>query len=679
MATGTYLVKWGYRATPASASKEFALSQSQETLSNLLQETRRFPPPADLAASANVKADAYERAAEDRLGFWAEQADRLAWTKRWDDVLDWSNPPFAKWFVGGELNVAYNCVDRHVEAGRGDTVAFHWEGEPGDSRTLTYADLQGEVNRAANALLELGVRKGDRVAIYLPMIPELPISMLACARIGATHSVVFGGFSAEALRTRIDDAQAKVVITADGGFRRGKPSDLKGIVDEAVAQTPTIEHVLVVRRTGEQVAENERDLWWHDVVERQSDEHTAEPMDSEHPLYILYTSGTTGKPKGILHTSGGYLTQCAYTHWAVFDLKPETDVYWCSADIGWVTGHSYIVYGPLANGSTSVIYEGTPDTPNKGRWWDIIQKYKVSIFYTAPTAIRTFMKWGDDIPAQYDLSSLRVLGSVGEPINPEAYVWYRKNIGADRTPVVDTWWQTETGAIMISPLPGVTEGKPGAAMRPLPGIAADVVDDQGRSVPDGGGGFMVVREPWPSMLRTIWGDDERYVKTYWSRFEGLYFAGDGAKKDADGDMWLLGRVDDVMLVSGHNISTTEVESALVSHPKVAESAVVGATDPVTGQAIVAFVIPRGDAGEGVEGEDFLRELRDHVAKTLGPIAKPRQIMIVPELPKTRSGKIMRRLLRDVAENRSIGDVTTLADSTVMDLISDKLPSAKSDD
>ncbi|MEU8304888.1 acetate--CoA ligase [Actinomadura sp. NPDC048955] len=655
------------------------MSQSQETLSNLLQETRRFPPPADLAASANVKADAYERAAEDRLGFWAEQADRLAWTKRWDDVLDWSNPPFAKWFVGGELNVAYNCVDRHVEAGRGDTVAFHWEGEPGDSRTLTYADLQGEVNRAANALLELGVRKGDRVAIYLPMIPELPISMLACARIGATHSVVFGGFSAEALRTRIDDAQAKVVITADGGFRRGKPSDLKGIVDEAVAQTPTIEHVLVVRRTGEQVAENERDLWWHDVVERQSDEHTAEPMDSEHPLYILYTSGTTGKPKGILHTSGGYLTQCAYTHWAVFDLKPETDVYWCSADIGWVTGHSYIVYGPLANGSTSVIYEGTPDTPNKGRWWDIIQKYKVSIFYTAPTAIRTFMKWGDDIPAQYDLSSLRVLGSVGEPINPEAYVWYRKNIGADRTPVVDTWWQTETGAIMISPLPGVTEGKPGAAMRPLPGIAADVVDDQGRSVPDGGGGFMVVREPWPSMLRTIWGDDERYVKTYWSRFEGLYFAGDGAKKDADGDMWLLGRVDDVMLVSGHNISTTEVESALVSHPKVAESAVVGATDPVTGQAIVAFVIPRGDAGEGVEGEDFLRELRDHVAKTLGPIAKPRQIMIVPELPKTRSGKIMRRLLRDVAENRSIGDVTTLADSTVMDLISDKLPSAKSDD
>lgn len=655
------------------------MSQSQETLSNLLQETRRFAPPAELAASANVKADAYERAAEDSLGFWAEQAERLTWTKRWDNVLDWSNPPFAKWFVGGELNVAYNCVDRHVEAGNGDKVAYYWEGEPGDSRTLTYADLQREVNKTANALLELGVRKGDRVAIYLPMIPELPISMLACARIGATHSVVFGGFSSSALRTRIEDAQAKLVITADGGFRRGKPSDLKGIVDEAVTQTPTIEHVLVVRRTGEPVAVNDRDLWWHDVVDRQSDQHTPEPMDAEHPLYILYTSGTTGKPKGILHTTGGYLTQCAYTHWAVFDLKPETDVYWCSADIGWVTGHSYIVYGPLANGSTNVIYEGTPDTPNRGRWWDIIQKYKVSIFYTAPTAIRTFMRWGEDIPAQYDLSSLRVLGSVGEPINPEAYIWYRKHIGHDRTPVVDTWWQTETGAIMISPLPGVTEAKPGAAMRSLPGIAADVVDDQGKPVPAGGGGFLVLKEPWPAMLRTIWGDDERYVKTYWSRFEGLYFAGDGAKKDEDGDLWLLGRVDDVMLVSGHNISTTEVESALVAHDKVAEAAVVGATDPVTGQAIVAFVIPRGDADGDVEGEEFLKELRDHVAKTLGPIAKPRQIMIVPELPKTRSGKIMRRLLRDVAENRSIGDVTTLADSTVMDLIAQKLPSAKSDD
>jgi acetyl-CoA synthetase len=654
------------------------LSKSQETLSNLLQETRRFPPPPELAEAANVKAEAYEEASADRLGFWAKQAERLTWSKRWDEVLDWSNPPFAKWFVGGELNVAYNCVDRHVEAGKGDKVAFHWEGEPGDSRTITYADLQREVNKAANALLELGVRKGDRVAIYLPMIPELPVSMLACARIGATHSVVFGGFSAEALRTRIDDAQAKVVVTSDGGFRRGKPSALKAIVDDAVEGASTIEHVLVVRRTKADVAVHDRDVWWHDLVERQSDEHTAEPHDAEHPLYILYTSGTTGKPKGILHTTGGYLTQVAYTHDAVFDLKPDEDVYWCSADIGWVTGHSYIVYGPLANGATSVIYEGTPDTPHKGRWWEVIQKYNVTIFYTAPTAIRTCMKWGDEIPAEFDMSSLRVLGTVGEPINPEAYIWYRKHIGGDRTPVVDTWWQTETGAIMISPLPGVTAGKPGAAMTPLPGIVADVVDDQGQSVPNGGGGFLVLREPWPSMLRTIWGDDERFVKTYWSRFQGMYFAGDGAKKDDDGDYWLLGRVDDVMLVSGHNISTTEVESALVSHPKVAESAVVGATDPVTGQAIVAFVIPRGSAG-GVEGEDFLRELRNHVSKTLGPIAKPRQIMIVPELPKTRSGKIMRRLLRDVAENRSIGDVTTLADSTVMDLISEKLPSAKPED
>jgi acetyl-CoA synthetase len=655
------------------------VSESQKTLSNLLRETRRFPPPAELAESANVTAAAYEEAANDRLGFWERQADRLAWSKRWDEVLDWTNPPFARWFVGGELNVAYNCVDRHVEAGLGAKVAYHWEGEPGDTRTLTYADLRREVSKAANALLELGVRKGDRVAIYLPMIPELPIAMLACARIGATHSVVFGGFSADALRTRIDDAQARVVITADGGYRRGKPSALKPTVDEAVADAPSVEHVLVVRRTGEDVAETDRDVWWEDVVERQSDQHTPEPVDAEHPLFILYTSGTTGKPKGILHTSGGYLTQTAYTHWAVMDLKPEKDVYWCSADIGWVTGHSYIVYGPLANGATSVMYEGTPDTPHRGRWWDVIAKYKVTLFYTAPTAIRTFMKWGDDIPARYDLSSLRVLGSVGEPINPEAYVWYREHIGANRTPVVDTWWQTETGAIMISPLPGVTEGKPGAAMRPLPGIVADVVDDRGESVPNGGGGFLVLKEPWPSMLRTIWGDDERYVKTYWSRFDGMYFAGDGAKKDEDGDLWLLGRVDDVMLVSGHNISTTEVESALVSHPKVAEAAVVGSTDPVTGQAIVAFVIPRGAAGEEVEGEAFLQELREHVSRKLGPIAKPRQIMIVPELPKTRSGKIMRRLLRDVAENRSVGDVSTLADGTVMDLISAKLPDAKPED
>jgi acetyl-CoA synthetase len=647
-----------------------------QALSNLLRENRRFAPPADLAAGANVTAAAYDEAAADRLGFWERAADRLSWSKRWDTVLDW-NPPFAKWFVGGELNIAYNCVDRHVEEGRGDKIAYHWEGEPeGDSRTLTYSDLQSEVNKAANALLELGVRKGDRVAIYLPMIPELPISMLACARIGAVHSVVFGGFSASALQSRIEDADAKLVITADGGFRRGAPSALKPTVDEAVANTPNVEHVLVVRRTDQEIATHERDVFWSEVVERQSDKHEAEAHDAEHPLFILYTSGTTGKPKGILHTTGGYLTQTAWTHHAVFDLKPETDVYWCTADIGWVTGHSYIVYGPLANGATSVIYEGTPDTPHRGRFWEVVQKYGVTILYTAPTAIRTFMKWGDDIPAKFDMSSLRVLGSVGEPINPEAYVWYREHIGGNRTPVVDTWWQTETGAIMISPLPGVTAAKPGAAMRPLPGIVTDVVDDLGNSVPNGGGGFLVIREPWPSMLRTIWGDDQRFIDTYWSRFEGMYFAGDGAKRDEDGDIWLLGRVDDVMLVSGHNISTTEVESALVSHPKVAEAAVVGATDPVTGQAIVSFVILRGSVEESA---DIAAELRNHVAKTLGPIAKPRQILVVPELPKTRSGKIMRRLLRDVAENRSVGDVTTLADSTVMNLISEKLPSAKSED
>ncbi|OUC99558.1 acetate--CoA ligase [Streptosporangium minutum] len=657
--------------TPGSESRE-----TQETLSNLLHETRRFAPPADLAAAANVTAEAYAEAEQDRLAFWEKQADRLSWSKRWDTTLEW-NPPFAKWFVGGELNIAYNCVDRHVEAGRGDKVAYHWEGEPeGDSRTLTYSDLQREVAKAANALQELGVGKGDRVAVYMPMIPELPITMLACARIGAIHSVVFGGFSSAALSGRIQDADAKIVVTADGGYRRGAPSALKPTVDEAVKECPGIEHVLVVRRTGQEVSQTEKDVWWHDIVDRQADVHEARPNDAEDPLYILYTSGTTGRPKGILHTTGGYLTQVAYTHHAVFDLKPDTDVYWCTADIGWVTGHSYIVYGPLANGATSVIYEGTPDTPHRGRFWEIVQKYKVTILYTAPTAIRTFMKWGDDIPAKYDMSSLRILGSVGEPINPEAYVWYREHIGKDRAPVVDTWWQTETGGIMISPLPGVTSGKPGAAMRPLPGISADVVDDQGNTVGNGGGGFLVLREPWPSMLRTIWGDDQRYIDTYWSRFEGMYFAGDGAKKDEDGDLWLLGRVDDVMLVSGHNISTTEVESALVSHPKVAEAAVVGATDPVTGQAIVAFVILRGNAEESA---DIAAELRNHVAKSLGPIAKPRQILVVPELPKTRSGKIMRRLLRDVAENRSVGDVTTLADSTVMNLISEKLPSAKSDD
>ncbi|WP_432833913.1 acetate--CoA ligase [Dactylosporangium sp. CA-092794] len=652
-----------------------------ETLENLLNETRQFPPPADFAAAANLTEGAYAEARADRLAFWEQQAHRLSWAKEWDQVLDWSNPPFAKWFVGGQLNVAYNCLDRHIEAGRGAKVAIHFEGEPGDTRTITYADLHRLVCQAANALTDLGVTAGDRVAIYLPMIPEAAVAMLACARIGATHSVVFGGFSADALGGRIDDASAKLVITADGGFRRGKPSGLKSIVDEAVAKTPSVQKVLVVRRTGQDVEwDAERDLWWHETVETASPEHAAQAFDAEHPLFILYTSGTTAKPKGILHTTGGYLTQASFTHHAVFDLKPDTDVYWCTADIGWVTGHSYIVYGPLSNGATQVMYEGTPDTPHRGRFWEIVQKYQVTILYTAPTAIRTFMKWGDDIPAGFDLSSLRLLGSVGEPINPEAWMWYREHIGGDRCPIVDTWWQTETGAIMISPLPGVTATKPGSAMRPLPGISADVVDDQGESVPNGGGGYLVLREPWPSMLRTIWGDDQRFKETYWSRFDSMYFAGDGAKKDTDGDLWLLGRVDDVMLVSGHNISTTEVESALVSHPKVAEAAVVGATDPTTGQAIVAFTIPRGGVDtDGDAGEALIHELRNHVAKTLGPIAKPRQIMLVPELPKTRSGKIMRRLLRDVAENRSLGDVTTLQDSTVMDLIASGLQSGKSED
>ncbi|GAB2822889.1 acetate--CoA ligase [Actinocorallia aurea] len=633
---------------------------SQEALSNLLRENRRFAPPPDLAAAANVKEPAYAEADEDRLGFWSRQAERLDWATPWTQVLDWSDAPFAKWFVGGELNIAYNCVDRHVEAGNGAKVAYHWEGEPGDTRTITYAELKDEVCKAANALTELGVSKGDRVAIYMPMIPETAVAMLACARIGATHSVVFGGFSAKALRSRIEDAQAKLVITADGGYRRGAPSALKPTVDESV--TDTVEKVLVVRRTGQDVDWTDRDVWWHDIVDRQSAEHTAQPHDAEHPLFILYTSGTTGKPKGILHTTGGYLTQAAYTHWAVFDLKPETDVYWCTADVGWVTGHSYLVYGPLANGATSVMYEGTPDTPHKGRWWEIVEKYRVTILYTAPTAIRTCMKWGDAIPAEFDLSSLRVLGSVGEPINPEAYVWYRERIGGGRAPVVDTWWQTETGAMMISPLPGVTHGKPGAAMRPLPGISADVVDGEANPVPDGSGGFLVLTEPWPSMARTIWGDPDRFVETYWSRWPGLYFAGDGAKKDEDGDLWMLGRVDDVMLVSGHNISTTEVESALVGHPRVAEAAVVGANDPVTGKAIAAFVIVRG------EGEVDVEELRAHVGKTLGPIAKPKQVLVVPELPKTRSGKIVRRILQDIAEGREIGDATTLADTSVMDSI-----------
>jgi acetyl-CoA synthetase len=638
-----------------------------------------FPPPSELAAAANVGPDVYERAAADRVGFWEEQARRLDWAQPWDQGLDWSNPPFAKWFVGGKLNVAVNCVDRHVDAGHGEQVAYHWIGEPGDTRTITYAELKDEVCRAANALIELGVAAGDRVAIYLPMIPEAVITMLACARIGAVHMVVFGGFSPDALASRITDADAKVVVTADGGYRRGAPSALKPNVDEALTKTEGVRSVLVVRRTEQDVEMTEgRDLWWHDLVAGQSTEHEAEAFDAEHPLYIMYTSGTTAKPKGILHTSGGYLTQVSYTHHAVFDLKPDTDVFWTAADVGWVTGHSYIVYGPLSNRATSVMYEGTPDTPHRGRWWEIVQEYKVTILYTAPTTIRTFMKWGAEVPAEYDLSSLRLLGSVGEPINPEAWLWYHEHIGGGRCPIMDTWWQTETGAHMITPLPGVTTLKPGSAQRPFPGIAASVVDEEGKPIEPGATGYLVLTEPWPAMLRTIWGDDERYKDTYWSRYgEGVYFAGDGAKLDEDGDIWLLGRVDDVMNVSGHRISTTEVESALVSHPTVAEAAVVGATDPTTGQGIVAFVILRGDAVDS--GEDLVKTLRLHVRKEIGPIASPRQIMVVAELPKTRSGKIMRRLLRDIAENRELGDVSTLTDSSVMELISSKLPAAPSED
>ncbi|MCX2952448.1 acetate--CoA ligase [Lentzea sp. NEAU-D7] len=650
-------------------------------LDNLLTESRTFPPSDEFAAQANAQPALYEEAKADREAFWAKQAERLHWDTKWDQVLDWSGAPFAKWFVGGKLNVAYNCVDRHVESGHGDQVAIHWEGEPGDSRAITYAELQREVSKAANALTSLGIGAEDRVAIYMPMVPEAIFAMLACARVGAMHSVVFGGFSAEALRTRIEDSACRLVITTDGQYRRGNPAPLKPAVDEAVAGAPSVEKVIVVKRTDTEVAWTDKDVWWHELVDSQSDQHTPEAFDSEHPLFILYTSGTTGKPKGILHTSGGYLTQASYTHNYVFDLKPDTDVYWCTADIGWVTGHSYIVYGPLSNRVTQVVYEGTPNTPHEGRHWEIVQKYGVSIYYTAPTLIRTFMKWGADIPAKYDLSSLRVLGSVGEPINPEAWIWYRENVGGGKAPIVDTWWQTETGAIMISPLPGVVSTKPGSAQRPLPGIGAKVVNDEGVEVEHGGGGYLVLDEPWPSMLRGIWGDEERYRDTYWSRFgeQGFYFAGDGAKYDADGDIWLLGRVDDVMNVSGHRISTTEVESALVSHPTVAEAAVVGASDDTTGQGIVAFVILRGGAGADAGGAEAIKALRDHVAKEIGPIAKPRQIMVVPELPKTRSGKIMRRLLRDVAENRTVGDVTTLADSSVMDLISAGLQSGKAED
>ena len=648
------------------------------SLENLLSENRTFPPTPEFAAAANAKQDMYAQAEADRLKFWEEQARFLQWEKPWEKVLDWQ-APFAKWFIGGTLNASVNCLDRHVAEGRGDRVAILFEGEPGDTRKLTYAQMLTEVKKAANALIELGVTSGDRVAIYMPMIPEAAIAMLACARLGAMHSVVFGGFSADALLSRIQDADAKVVITADGGYRKGAANALKPAVDEALKGKHNVQKVLVVKRTGQEVGwDSARDVWWHEIVERQSAEHKAEAFDSEHGLFILYTSGTTAKPKGIYHTTGGYLTQAAFTHRNVFDLKADKDVYWCTADVGWVTGHSYIVYGPMINGATQVVYEGTPDSPTEGRMFEIIEKYGVTILYTAPTLIRTWMKWGDEFPKASNLSTLRLLGSVGEPINPEAWMWYREVIGGNRCPIVDTWWQTETGAIMISPLPGVTATKPGSAMGTLPGISAQVVDDNAKPVGNGGGGYLVLDKPWPSMLRGIWGEPERYKETYWSRYEGLYFAGDGAKLDDDGAIWLLGRVDDVMNVSGHRISTTEVESALVSHPAVAEAAVVGANDAMTGQAIVAFVILRGGV-PNVGGEELIQELRNHVGKEIGPIAKPKQILVVAELPKTRSGKIMRRLLRDVAENRAVGDSTTLADPNVMKLISEGLQAGKSED
>ncbi len=651
---------------------------SAETLDNLSSENRTFAPSPEFAAAANASGDLYREADADRIAFWERQAEALTWERRWDTALEW-RAPFAKWFLGGTINASVNALDRHVAQGNGGRTAFFFEGEPGDSRTISYAELLSDVCKAANALTEIGIKSGDRVAIYMPLIPEAVVSMLACARIGAIHSVVFGGFSAEALLSRIQDADAKLVITADGGFRKGAAFALKPAVDEALKGETHVEKVLVVKRTGQETEWNSgRDLWWHDLVAHQPATHTPEFFDSEHPLFILYTSGTTAKPKGIFHTTGGYLTQVAYTHKVIFDIKPSTDVYWCTADVGWITGHSYMVYGPLINGATQVIYEGTPDTPHKGRVFEIIEKYGVTILYTAPTLIRTWMKWGDEFPNKFNLSTLRLLGSVGEPINPEAWIWYRQVIGGGRCPIVDTWWQTETGAIMISPLPGVTATKPGSAMRPIPGISARVVDDNGKPVGNGHGGYLILDQPWPSMLRGIWGEPERYQETYWSRWENTYFAGDGAKLDDDGAIWLLGRVDDVMNVSGHRISTTEVESALVSHEAVAEAAVVGAADEMTGQGIVAFVILRGGV-EHVEGEALVKELRNHVAKEIGAIAKPRQIMVVNELPKTRSGKIMRRLLKDVAENRTVGDATTLADPNVMKLISEGLKSASSED
>ncbi|GAA4373422.1 acetate--CoA ligase [Agromyces bauzanensis] len=651
-------------------------------IDHALEEIRRFRPSPEFAAQAVADEHLYEAARADRLGFWADQArELLRWEKPFTRTLDWSNPPFAKWFDDGELNVAVNCLDRHVEAGLGDRVALHWEGEPGDRRDITYAELTDEVKRAANVLTELGIGEQDRVAIYLPMIPEAVVAMLACARIGAIHSVVFGGFSADSLASRIDDAEASLVITADGGYRKGKVFPLKPVVDEALAKTDggTVRNVLVVRRGENEIDWNaERDLWWHETVANASNEHVAKGFDAEHPLFILYTSGTTGKPKGILHTTGGYLTQVAFTHKAVFDLHPERDVYWCTADVGWITGHSYVVYGPLANAATQVLYEGTPDTPHPGRWWEIVERYKVSILYTAPTAIRSFMKMGRQIPHSFNLRSLRLLGSVGEPINPEAWIWYRHVIGGGSIPVVDTWWQTETGAIMISALPGITDLKPGSAQVPVPGVSIDILADDGDPVDGENGGLLVVTEPWPSMLRGIWGDPERFKETYWEKFgtapdKSMYFAGDGARRDEDGDIWLLGRVDDVMNVSGHRLSTAEIESSLVAHPWTAEAAVVGAADETTGQAVVAFVILKQSQEEAVSTlEDVSEVLRKHVATQIGAIARPRQVFVVNELPKTRSGKIMRRLLRDLAEGREVGDTTTLADTSIMQVISSQV-------
>jgi acetyl-CoA synthetase len=646
----------------------------QTNIDDLLLENRKFPPSAAFKKnSLAVGTHLYDQAAADDEGFWAQQASELIdWDQDWHTICEW-NVPYAKWFVGGKLNVSYNCLDRHVLAGNGDKVAIHWEGEPGDTRTITYSELLVEVEKFSNVLKSLGVVKGDRVNIYLPMIPEAAVAMLSCARIGAAHSVVFGGFSSQALADRINDAEAKVLITADGGYRRGEVFELKPAADEAIASTPTIEHVVVVKRGGNKVnMVAGRDHWYHDLMATASDNCPAEPMDSEQLLFLLYTSGTTGKPKGIMHTTGGYLTHVTYTHKYVFDLHPESDVYWCTADVGWITGHSYIVYGPLSNGATQVIYEGVPNYPANDRLWSIVEKYGVTIFYTAPTAIRTFMKWGDDEPAKHDMSTLRLLGSVGEPINPEAWMWYRDTIGRGECPVVDTWWQTETGGIMISPLPGATTLKPGSATFPVPGISAEVVDDAGNRV-DHGGGYLTLTRPWPGMLRGIWNDPERYQETYWSRFEGRYFAGDGAKLDSEGYLWLLGRVDDVMNISGHRISTTEVESALVSHPAVAEAAVVGANDPTTGQAIIAYVTLRG----GYEADET--ELRNHVAKEIGAIAKPKMIYFTPELPKTRSGKIMRRLLRDVAEGRNLGDTTTLADASVVNELQKRAAEAPTED